>query len=370
MANIILGCDLNKASEDKKTQKTIAKKLEKAGHKVELAPIGPGPTQNLMGKKKNKGKVVVMLVNGADLQTYKDFYVGMTKGYYHTKYAYFGLEGWISPETCSCKGAKTAKLRKAHDDHSSASFTADIVGMTTEQVMEKYKSKIAYACGSSVEELGNNLVNVMGGGSNSSSKSSESTGGSIKDALKKAVSKWDGDVEIRLVEDTVYVQKIKDPTSTKLQISEYDNALYDNITVTDVNPGTVNHLTLKYDNYDLTLQDKNLIKRFGKISQTINADKTVKDLKTAKSFLNREWNKIRRDDGRQVECKVQGSLSYKPGLWVRVFLPSYFIDDYMYITKVSNDEDGTNNWTTNLTLVDYPPSFGVEEESETKTGGT
>lgn len=370
MANIILGCDLNKASEDKKTQKTIAKKLEKAGHKVELAPIGPGPTQNLMGKKKNKGKVVVMLVNGADLQTYKDFYVGMTKGYYHTKYAYFGLEGWISPETCSCKGAKTAKLRKAHDDHSSASFTADIVGMTTEQVMEKYKSKIAYACGSSVEELGNNLVNVIGGGSTSSSKSSESTGGSIKEALKKAVSKWDGDVEIRLVEDTVYVHKIKDPTSTKLQISEYDNALYDNITVTDVNPGTVNHLTLKYDNYDLTLQDKNLIKRFGKISQTINADKTVKDLKTAKSFLNREWNKIRRDDGRQVECKVQGSLSYKPGLWVRVFLPSYFIDDYMYITKVSNDEDGTNNWTTNLTLVDYPPSFGVEEESETKTGGT
>ena len=90
----------------------------------------------------------------------------------------------------------------------------------------------------------------------------------------------------------------------------------------------------------------------------------ITDPVEALEFAKTEWNKIRRDDGRQVECKVQGSLSYKPGLWARVFLPSYFIDDYMYITKVSNEEDGTNNWTTNLTLVDYPPSFGVPEETD------
>ena len=364
LVNIILGCDRNNVSEDKQTQKKIAKKLEKAGHTVTIADVGPGNLQNLMMKKSSKGKVAVFLVNGADLQTYKDTWQGMKKGYYHTKYCYFGLQGWISPQTLTCETAKTAKLKKAHDDASSKSFTADIVGMTTAEVMEKYKEYIAYACGSTVEELGNNLVKVIGGESSDDSSSKESTGGNIKEALKQAVSAWDGDVEIRLVEDTVYINKIKDPTSSKLEISEYSNALYDNITVTDVNPGTVNHLTLKYGSYDLTLKDNNLIDRFGKISQTIKADKTVKDLETAKSFLNREWNKIRRDDGRQVECKVQGSLSYKPGLWARVFLPSYFIDDYMYITKVSNEEDGTNNWTTNLTLVDYPPSFGVPEETD------
>ena len=182
-----------------------------------------------------------------------------------------------------------------------------------------------------------------------------------KDALKKAVSGWDGDVEIRIVEDTVYVNKIKDPTTSKLEITEYDNALYDNITVTDVNPSTVNYVTLKYGKYELTLQDEFLVKRFGKIKKTLKADKTVKDLKSAKSFLNREWNKIRRDDGRQIEIKVTGSLKWKTGLWVRVFLPSYFIDDYMYIIKVSHDEDNSGNWVTSLTLRDYPPSFGTEE---------
>ena len=39
----------------------------------------------------------------------------------------------------------------------------------------------------------------------------------------------------------------------------------------------------------------------------------------------------------------------------------FFIDDYMYITRLSADEDGTGNWVTSLTLVDYPPSFGTFE---------
>ena len=36
----------------------------------------------------------------------------------------------------------------------------------------------------------------------------------------------------------------------------------------------------------------------------------------------------------------------------------------MYISKVSHDEDNTGNGSTGITLVDYPPSFGVEIEEE------
>ena len=36
----------------------------------------------------------------------------------------------------------------------------------------------------------------------------------------------------------------------------------------------------------------------------------------------------------------------------------------MYIIRSSQEEDGTNNWLTSLTLVDYPPSFGTYEEEE------
>ena len=361
LSSVILGIDLNKKSEDKQTQKTVKKALEKAGHNVTMAEVGPGNLQNLMAKKSSKGKIAVFLVNGADLQTYKDTYVGMKNGYYNTKYCYFGLEGWISPKTCSCNGAKTAKLKKAHDDASSASFTADIVGMTTHEVMEKYKEYIAYACGSNAEELANNLVKVMGGENNSSSSDSNSAT-SIKEALRDVLSAWDGDVECFLRDDTVYVQKISDPTSAKLSLIESKDIFYDSVTVTDVNPSTVNHLKVTYMDKLITVEDDSLIRRFGKISLTVSAN-DAKNLKEAQSFARREWAKLRRDNDHKLECKVLGNAKWKVGEWCRVYLPSFDIDDYMYIIKVSQEDDD-GNWVCSLTLVDYPPSLGEPKEEE------
>lgn len=361
LSSVILGIDLNKKSEDKQTQKTVKKALEKAGHNVTMAEVGPGNLQNLMAKKSSKGKIAVFIVNGADLQTYKDTYVGMKNGYYNTKYCYFGLEGWISPKTCSCNGAKTAKLKKAHDDASSASFTADIVGMTTHEVMEKYKEYIAYACGSNAEELANNLVKVMGGENNSSSSDSNSAT-SIKEALRDVLSAWDGDVECFLRDDTVYVQKISDPTSAKLSLIESKDIFYDSVTVTDVNPSTVNHLKVTYMDKLITVEDDSLIRRFGKISSTVSAN-DAKNLKEAQSFARREWAKLRRDNDHKLECKVLGNAKWKVGEWCRVYLPSFDIDDYMYIIKVSQEDDD-GNWVCSLTLVDYPPSLGEPKEEE------
>ena len=373
MADIIMGCDENKPSQDKKNMKTIEKILEKAGHNVTTVAVGPGNLQNAMRKKSSKGKISIFLVNGADLQTYKDAWHGMRPGgYYHTKYCYFGLQGYINKRTCTCEGAKKVKLKKAHDDTSPKSFTADIVGLTTAEVMEKYKSRISYACGSTVKELANNLVQVIGGGTNSTTSSStkESAGSSIKEALKKAVAPWDGDVEIRIVGDTVYVNKIPSPSTATLEITEYDNAIYDSITVTDINKNTVNSLSLTYKNQILAMKDSTLIKRFGTISKKITAPTSIKSLSQAKDYLRREWNKIRREDGRTVECKVPGSTKWKNGRWVRVYLPSYFIDDYMYISKTSDSEDSNGDWTTSITLVDYPPSFGTFEDETTTTNNS
>lgn len=369
MASIILGIDLNKESEDRQTQKKIKKVLEKAGHTVTMVDVGPGNLQNLMGKKSSKGKIAVFIVNGADLQTYKDAYVGMKNGYYHTKYCYFGLEGWISPKTCSCNGAKSAKLQKAHDDYSSSSFTADIVGMTTAEVMEKYKEYIAYACGSSADELANNLVKVMGG-ENISSSSSTNSATSIKEALKDVLSGWDGDVECFIRDDTVYVQKISDPSTANLSLVESKDIFYDSLTLIDINPSSVNHLKVIFKNQVITVKDDSLIKRFGKISSTIHAN-DAKTLKEAQSIARREWAKLHRDNGHKLECKVLGDTKWKVGKWCRVFLPSFGIDDYMYIIKVSQEDD-EGNWVCGLTLVDYPPSLGEPEEDENagNNGGT
>lgn len=83
----------------------------------------------------------------------------------------------------------------------------------------------------------------------------------------------------------------------------------------------------------------------------------------AYKYAQMYWNKLQRDNGRELECQVWGSCFYKAGEWARVFLPSFDIDKYMYITRVSQSNDG-GDWTATLTLVDYPPGWGKYEEPE------
>ena len=357
MADIILGCDLNRPSADRQHQKIIANMFEKQGHTVKILAVGPGATQTEMRKKSSKGKIAIFLVNGACIGTYKDFWWGMHKGYYHTKYCYFGLQGYAHKKTMTCSAAKTYKLPKAHDDRSSVSFTKELVGMTTHEVMEKYKEKIYYACGNSVEELGNNLLQVISGGNPTSSGSSGSQNfGSIKEALTDVLYGWDGEVECYLRDDTVHIRKIKSPTTATLKLIEGENVYLDSVSVTDVNPSSINHISSDFKDYHLSISDDDRIERFGKISKKIVMGSGIKTLDKAKAFLQREWVKTKRDNGHVLECSVMGDAKWKNG-WCRVYLPSFNIDDYMYITKVSQS-DSSYGWDCQLTLVDYPPGFG------------
>ena len=358
MSTIVLGCDRNGAN-DSKCQNAVAKILEKAGHKVEKLSIGPNDFAKYSYSNKAKGKIGVYLI-AAGITSIADLYDGNT----NFKYAYFGIRGDLGLPRMKTKSdfEKNPISKDKHGDCISKSCNK-LAGKTYPQMNEIVKSKCQVVFGSTCDELGNAVVKAMGG-QTSSSKSNESTGSTIKEALKKAVSSWDGDVSIHCIGDTVYVGKIPDPTMTILKINEFEDVIYDSITVTDVNPNTINHLTCTYKDYQLVLKDDILIKRFGKISKKIACPSSVKSLKQAESFIQREFNKIRRDDGRQVECKIKGNTKWRSGAWVKAYFPSYFIDDYMYISKCSHEEDGTSNWIASLTLVDYPPSFGTFEETE------
>ena len=362
MSTIVLGCDINDG-KDSEWQNTVAKALENAGHTVEKLAIDSWPFASYSygeNGENPRGKIGVYIMADS-LVSVADLAYGGTS----FKYAYFiirmdlGLPRMSQPEHFD-----TSPIGR---DSDCTSVCDRLAGKTYAQMNEVCKDKCQITWGRNPQEGANNLIKLMGGEVDSSDNKKEaSSGSSIKEALKKAVSKWDGDVEIRLEEDTVYVNKIPDPTTAKITIDEFNNAFYDSITVTDINSETTNKLVLKFKDYELTIKDDTLIKRFGEKKDTCKVTDDVKTLKDAKAFLNREWNKIRRDDGRQVELKVNGDPKWKTGMWVRVYLPSYFIDDYMYISKCSNDEDGGNNWNTSITLVDYPPSFGayVEETTE------
>lgn len=362
MATIILGCDSN--GNDKNCQDTVAKILEKAGHNVKKLEIGPNFFAKYSYSNKAKGKIGIYLM-AASLVSVVDLYDGNT----NFKYAYFGIRGDVSTLVKSEADIKTKKIPKDHHGDCTTKRCDEWAGKTYAEINEITKSKCQVTAGSNSEELGNNLVKAMGGESSDSSSKNNSAS-SIKEALCDVLYGWDGDVECFLRGDTVYIRKIKSPSSATLSLIEGDNIDLGSVNVTDVNPSTVNYLTCDFKNQILTIRDDFLIKRFGKISSTVTVDDSIKTLDDAKEFLLREWAKIKRDNGHTLECKVQGNSKWKNG-WCYVYLPSFNIQDYMYIEKISQDDNG--DWSCNLTLVDYPPGFGKptnndndpEEESST-----
>ena len=360
LSYVVLGCDQNNGN-DSKWQNTVKAALEKEGHKVEKLAIAPGPFAEYSYQNKAKGKIGVYIMADS-LVSVADLAYGST----HFKYGYFIIRG-----DCDRPRMKTMEHFENNPigrDLDCTSICDKLAGKSYGQMNPLIKNRCQITFGRNPDEGANNLIKLMGGEGTDSNKKS-SSGSTIKEALKKVVSKWDGEIEIRVVDDTVYVNKIKDPTSAKLTLSEL-NVHYDSISITDVKPKTVNQLILVYNNKELIIKDDNLIKRYGVQTSTLKSNTKFKNLTEAKNYLNREWNKIKRSNGRQLECKVNGSLSWTIGKWVRVYLPRVHIDDYMYISKVSHDEDGGNNWTTSLTLVDYPPSFGADTDKKKKSTKT
>ena len=337
--------------------------LKEKGHTATNGGVGPNTVQSKGLNSSSSGMIGVFIVGGSDAGMYTDFRDGLKRGYYHYKHmkVVFASETATTDKWITCNGLANTSLVRAWDDNYSGS-NIDAVGQTAKAFFDANKQYISYACGKkgcTFQDVINNFFN--GGEDGSDSESGSST---IKEALKKAVSGWDGDVEINIIEGTVFVNKIHDPTETDLVINEFENVIYDSVTVTDLNPQTPNKITMQYQGQTLMLKDDYLIERFGEIPFEVTPDEFVTNYDEAVAFLQRTWNKIRRDDARQIELKVDGNSKWKTGVWARTYLPRYFIDDYMYIIRASFDEDSSGNGLTNLTLTDYPPSFGTFEEEE------
>lgn len=356
MATIIVGCDKNGVN-DKLCRDTVAKLLEKAGHKVEKLPIGPGQFATASYSKKNKGKIGVFLI-AAGTFSIADFYYGKT----HFKYAYFGIRGDISSQKAGREpGFSTLKIGK---DPDCTSVCSKIAGLTFKQMNEKLKDRVHIVGGSTPTEIGNNIVQAMGGETQTSETNKEDSVSTIKTALKQVLYGWNGEVECYIRDNTVHVHKIRDPSYTKLSLIEGINIYDDSITLTDINPNTPNKLEVIWGDDSFILKDDAAIKRFGTIKKVVKT--TVKKEKDAINFAYKEWAKLQKNNGRRFECKVDGDTKWKNGEWARVYSPSFNIDSYMFITKVSQSDSG--EWECNLTLVDYPPDLGEEPPTTNNEG--
>lgn len=334
----------------------MIKVLEKEGHTCKHLGVGPNVVQANGLSSSSKGAVGIYVVGGSDIGTYVDFRDQLERGGYHYKYVWFAFASWTATtdKWITENGLKNTPLVRAHDDNfSSQSSIAPYLGKSADNFFQKNKSIMNYVYGQTPEEL---AKKILAGGGDASSSDSSSSGSTIKDAIKDVMYGWDAEAELFVRDDTVYIRKIQSPSKSSLRLIEGENIELNSVSINDINPASVNYLTCEFQDKILTISDDESIKRFGKIESSVTVEDSITKLEDAKEFIEREWGKIRRENGRSLECKVQGEVKWKQGLWCYVYLPSFNIDDYMYITKVSHDDDGL--WNTNLTLVDYPPGFG------------
>ncbi|MBR0272362.1 MAG: hypothetical protein IJQ68_10325 [Methanobrevibacter sp.] len=381
---------------------TVIKKLEAKGHTCENAGVGPNTIQSYGLSSKASGKIGVFIVNGSDAGMFVDFVTGLKNGYYHYKYMWvvFASNTATTDKWLTCNGIANTPLVRAHDDNYSGS-TIESVGQTAKAYFEANKQYINYVCGKlgcSFDEIATKLAN---GGSDDDGESSAS---SIKEALRDVLSPLDGEVECKVINDKVFVNKIPEPESSyNLELLEGINVIYDSISITDYNPNTINKLIVHWNNgEDIVYMNDELIDRFGEKVSELDAVKTITITETDESsgesssseidsnaddsistesktttstkevpvetyeealnFAKTEWAKIRRENGHTIECRVNASPKWRQGEWVKVYIPSFDEDCFMYITKVSQS-NSPNNSQCSLTLTDYPPSLGEPKEN-------
>ena len=357
--------------------------LKKAGHNATNGGVGPNTIQSHGQTGGANGQIGVFICGGVDIQVFWDFVQGIGSYYHYKRFIYvYASDTATTDKWLTCNGAKNTPTVQAHDDNYSGG-RGDAIGKTVHQYCSEHKDKIWYACGPlgcSFDDVIQNFLKGEGAGDEEEDDDKKSSGSTIKEALKQVLYGWDGDAECYIRDDTVYVHKIPDPTEAKITIAEGLNVHYDSVTVTDYNPLTVNKLTVLWGDTEFEFEDKELIERFGEVADEVNLDETsssddddsesndaeILTEEDARSRANTEWAKVKRDNGHTVECKVTADSEIRVGQWVRAYLPSFNVDTYMYITKVSHDDSVDGSWTANITLADYPPSV-AEKPTETES---
>lgn len=434
MTTYVVGCDNINGSEQDYIDRVSAV-LEEAGNTIEKRPVGPGYVQGYGKTSASSGKTAVFIVGGSDGGTYQDFVYGIGKqGYYHYDLCWFAFASWTASTWITEDGLKNTPLVRAHDDNFSTD-TSGFVGKTAAQYFSENSQYIKMAYGDTPEEVAKMILNGGGETDDDEGGSSASTiKDALKELLSFWDAEVECYVRGDTV---YVHKIPAPSDSCGLELKQGVNIALDSVSVTDYNPNTINVLTVHSEVMeDIVYRNDKLIWRFGEKTAEMDAVKYVTVTETeevevesssdsdtdsstdtdtdtdsstdtesdsdtsteedtatetetktttkteevpcetpeeVKAFAEREWAKIKRDNGHSIECKVLGAPQWKVGSWVKVEIPLFEEDDYMYIKTVSQSQ--SDSWESSLTLVDYPPGFGEynadtssdEEEEEEET---
>lgn len=280
MSHYIVGSDRSGKSDNDCIEK-VCQVLRDNGHTADNLGVTPNLEKNF--REKGNGNIGVFLVNGICIGTMDSvtqvvksglmdyWFIGITKSYYGG--------GLKLPDELTTK-----KLAIAHDDN----FTkeprrSELNGnYTVAEFCQENSEYMGYAYGDDCEQVAQSILNGGNGGAGSSETSSqgesEPTPMSYLDMIKDLISVWDGDVECKVRQNKLYINKVPQP-NPKLWAIEGNNIVSGQAKVTDYNSDTVNTLNVDYDdgNHRITIADEYLVNRFGEVSADVDAIKIITD---------------------------------------------------------------------------------------------
>lgn len=280
MSHYIVGSDRSGKSDNDCIEK-ICQVLRDNGHTADNLGVTPNLEKNF--REKGNGNIGVFLVNGICIGTMDSvtqvvksglmdyWFIGITKAYYGG--------GLKLPDELTTK-----KIPIAHDDN----FTkeprrSELNGnYTVAEFCQENSEYMGYAYGDDCEAVAQSILNGGNGGADggetSSQEESEPTPMSYLDMIKDLISVWDGDVECKVRQNKLYINKVPQP-NPKLWAIEGNNIVSGQAKVTDYNSDTVNTLNVDYDsgNHRITIADEYLVNRFGEVSADVDAIKIITD---------------------------------------------------------------------------------------------
>jgi len=335
-------------SADKAILNSFCEKVKAAGHTVTNCGRGPNQIQSTM---KNKTcDVMVQIAGGQCPGTFADFSWGSRPG------GYYGATKFCIP-MCTGSWSNYAKYdpkkyklpAKAWDDGFSDGLDkSHIVGRTWQQISNdktNFPRCLGFVEGKNADDLAKGFLNLLGGGSNSSTDNGDKQGGggSVLDLIKQVCSDWDPlGPEIGLNGDTLTVKRTNPKTATPLTTKQI---VRNSISWNDYDSNTPNSFG--------GVKDKYLVDRFGEIPLEIE----VSDSNKAQVLQVNQ-----RGHNHSIDLKCIMSPDYVAGRWVNLTIPELGISSRpYYISKNAYQEERQMS----LTLESAPPSIYVEVSEET-----
>lgn len=287
MGRYLVGSDRS-GGNDQGCIDTVCKVLQDGGKEAVNCGVTPN-TESSFRSKGKKDDIGVFIVNGMCLGTILSCNDMVKSGICNQ--VIFGIPKPIMNSTFKEKESLTdenKKLKLVNDGTNWPSSYRKYEGKYTVDGLFNALDGVSYAYGETCEQVGQNILSGASGtdgtgGTGDSESSSEDdkkepTPMSYMDMIKDLIKVWDGDVEVKIRQNRMYINKVHEP-QPELWIVDGNNVTSGSAKVTDYNSDTVNTLNVTYNNgaKTITITDEYLVNRFGTVEAETKAEKIVTD---------------------------------------------------------------------------------------------